>query len=41
MHHVGFCYRFILLHGSSLLDVMHVSYVYKKLGFALFSRLVL
>jgi hypothetical protein len=29
-------------HGSSLLDdVMHASFVHKKFGFALFSRLVL
>jgi len=43
MHHIGFRYmRFFLLHGSSLLDdVVHASYVYRKFGFAVFSRLLL
>jgi hypothetical protein len=43
IHHIGFRYRrFILLHGSSLLDdVVHSSYVYKKFGFLIFSKLVL
>jgi hypothetical protein len=43
MHHIGFRYRrFNLLHASSLLyDVVHASYVYQTLDFAIFSRLVL